>query len=357
MQQENILISVIIPIYNAQTSLSNCLDSVLEQSLREIEIICVDDGSTDNTVAILNSYKARDNRVQVLRQKNSFAGTARNLGLRYAKGEYIAFLDADDTYIDADVLRDLYCHANKYKLDMLKGGFEFFDTSKQRAFVNAYSINSSISSHLQKQILDYAHYPQHLLLVADVPWNGIYLKTFLDENQITFNSLRCVNDHSFFIHCLIRAQRIMVISRMMVQYRVAQAGSLVGGKADHFNCHISSYGIVRELAEHLPHHLKLPIMQNELYAVLNWYTRLKDQARNPSKIELELTEFLHSYDETDVGNEYLVSFGLTDLYHQKRYGHPPSQKRKSAASRLLHTWCVFGMRHTLMLLKEKIVRR
>lgn len=89
-------VSVIIPVYNIEKFLSACLDSVCSQTLKDIEIICVDDGSTDSSLAILHRYKKQDERVIVLTQQNQGAGAARNYGLSIAKGEYLAFLDSDD---------------------------------------------------------------------------------------------------------------------------------------------------------------------------------------------------------------------------------------------------------------------
>ena len=94
----DIKISVIIPVYNAEKYLRECLDSVIEQTLQEIEIICVDDGSTDNSLAILKEYTQKDERLKIIEQANRGAGAARNLGMAVALGEYLAFLDADDLY-------------------------------------------------------------------------------------------------------------------------------------------------------------------------------------------------------------------------------------------------------------------
>ena len=92
-------VSVIIPVYNVEEYLRECLDSIVKQTLREIEIICVDDGSTDNSLEILKEYAKKDNRITVITQKNLHAGVARNAGLAVAKGEYLSFLDSDDFFL------------------------------------------------------------------------------------------------------------------------------------------------------------------------------------------------------------------------------------------------------------------
>ena len=95
---EEPIVSVIIPVYNAEKFLKQCLNSVISQTLKEIEIICVDDGSTDNTNAILKAFSEKDQRITVIHQQNAGAGAARNNGLRRAKGKYLSFLDADDFF-------------------------------------------------------------------------------------------------------------------------------------------------------------------------------------------------------------------------------------------------------------------
>ena len=95
---DNIKVSVIMPIYNAENFLKQSLDCLLQQTLKEIEIICVEDGSTDGTFKILKQYAKEDNRIKIIRQKNQGAGSARNRGLKEAKGEAVIFLDSDDLF-------------------------------------------------------------------------------------------------------------------------------------------------------------------------------------------------------------------------------------------------------------------
>ena len=104
----NTKISVIIPVYNGEAQLNRCLDSVLRQTLAEIEVLCVDDGSTDQSLHILKAYAEKDARVHVIEQENSGAGVARNNALANASGVFVAFMDSDDKYPDPTVLEKLY---------------------------------------------------------------------------------------------------------------------------------------------------------------------------------------------------------------------------------------------------------
>ena len=112
------LVSVILPVFNGEKYLNVCLDSICKQTLSNIEIICVNDGSTDNTLSILEKYSSKDQRIKIISTENNGQGSARNIALNYASGEYIAFVDADD-WISNDALYLLYNDAKSRNLDML----------------------------------------------------------------------------------------------------------------------------------------------------------------------------------------------------------------------------------------------
>ena len=102
---EKIKISVIVPVFNAEKYLKMCLNSLVSQTLKNIEIICIDDGSTDNSLAILDKFKSKDDRIKIIKQKNYGVSIARNNGISEAQGEYIGFVDADD-WVDKDFLKN-----------------------------------------------------------------------------------------------------------------------------------------------------------------------------------------------------------------------------------------------------------
>ena len=123
---EEIKVSVIVPVYNAEEHLNQCLDTIVNQTLKEIEIICVDDGSTDNSLEILNQYAQKDTRIKVIQQKNQYAGVARNNGLKIARGEYVIFLDSDD-FFKEDLLEKTYNQGKKVDADIVLFGAKCFD--------------------------------------------------------------------------------------------------------------------------------------------------------------------------------------------------------------------------------------
>ena len=119
---EAIKVSVVVPVYNVDEFLDNTLSDITGQTLREIEIICVDDGSTDGTVQVLEELCKKDDRLQILKQKNQYAGAARNFGMSVAEGEYLIFLDADD-FFHRRMLETMYqkCKEDKAQICVCDG--------------------------------------------------------------------------------------------------------------------------------------------------------------------------------------------------------------------------------------------
>ena len=127
----DIKISIIIPIYNMEKYLSECLDSVIKQTLKEIEIIAVNDGSTDNSLEILNNYAGNNKNIIIITQKNQGQGMAKNNGINHAMGKYITFMDPDDFYPHNDCLESLYNAAEKNNV-LISGGIRIENRNGKR---------------------------------------------------------------------------------------------------------------------------------------------------------------------------------------------------------------------------------
>ena len=121
-----IKVSVIMPVYNAETYLEEAIECLICQTLKEIEIICVDDGSTDRSLEILEEYSKRDDRIKILHQRNLYAGVARNNGLKQANGEFVIFLDSDDLF-ERGLLEKTYKQGKKVNADIVLFGGECFN--------------------------------------------------------------------------------------------------------------------------------------------------------------------------------------------------------------------------------------
>jgi len=206
-------VSIVIPVYNVEAYLRRCLDSVVNQTLREIEIICVDDGSTDGSVAILGEYAAKDPRIRVLRQpENSGQGAARNRGLEEAKGEYAYFMDADDELASADALERLVAEAERERLDAL-----FFDAeTKVDAAVDVPPSVVRAEDYIRRH--DYSGVSSGRDLFARFLKNREYTvspclvllrRSFMERNSIRFPK-ECIfyEDNIFMTRVLLAAERV-----------------------------------------------------------------------------------------------------------------------------------------------------
>lgn len=123
-----IKVSIIIPVYNTEKYIRKCLESAINQTLTDIEIICINDGSTDNSLNILYEYAAKDSRIRVFTKANEGVAKARNLGLRHARGEYVGFIDSDD-FVDEKYFEELYGYGPQY--DVIRGIRVIDETNKQ----------------------------------------------------------------------------------------------------------------------------------------------------------------------------------------------------------------------------------
>ena len=139
----DIKVSVIMPIYNADKYLASAIDSVLAQTLTEFELICIDDGSTDDSLKILKEYRERDERIRIVTENNAGPGLARNNGIRRSRGEYIAFVDADD-FLAPSFLELLYVYAKENELDIAISSYDTYNDKSKKYEVATKADHSEI---------------------------------------------------------------------------------------------------------------------------------------------------------------------------------------------------------------------
>ena len=209
---ENIKLSVVIPVYNAEKHLRQCLDSVANQTLRELEILCIDDGSSDSSGQILDEYAARDSRFVVIHQANAGQSVARNLGLDTARGEFIAFLDADD-WLELNAYETVY---NTIMEDGNTADFAFFayrwidfppmkdvPLATQAVYLTDFERIQTVRSNFY------------------VMWNRVHRRSFLLENQLRFPVGLNFEDTSFSFLTALAAKRVLGVPHYFYNYRYA----------------------------------------------------------------------------------------------------------------------------------------
>ena len=197
-------VSIIIPIYNVEQYLKKCLDSIINQTLKDLEIICINDCSPDNSLSILEEYAAKDSRIKIINlEQNGGQGKARNLGIDLATGEYVCFVDPDD-YMSLNMYEDLYKQAceldseiviSEYKRIYPDGRMEDAQLLKK-----AVSSTKSISMQLPEKInISKEEIYKFCLVSPCIHPNQIFKTDFLRNNNIQYGETRCYEDEIFIL--------------------------------------------------------------------------------------------------------------------------------------------------------------
>lgn len=223
--KNKIKVSVIVPIYNVEKYLDRCIESILNQTLKEIEIILVDDGSTDSCLKICNKYLKKDNRIQVYSNKNIGQGLERNFGIKKALGKYIAFLDSDDQYKET-MLEKLYQKAIENDADMVSGGYA--DIYNDRVIQN-HPLKEEILNDEKKikiamlNLISYEKKEGYFGCIA--VWNSIFRRELIINNNIKFISEREIYSEDLFFKLLVMSysKKIVLCRDIVYLYRVNES--------------------------------------------------------------------------------------------------------------------------------------
>lgn len=222
------VVSVIMPIYNVEGYLEESLESVLNQTLRDIEIICVDDGSTDTSGEIIDRYAIRDDRIVVVHKPNAGYGHSMNVGMQYASGEYVAIVEPDDL-IKKEMLEDLYVLAKKQDVDFVKSDYAELYGKKEAYRILPMKLihdKSLYNTVLQKEQI------AQLYNGKIAHWTGLYKRNFLEENKILFHESpgAAFQDQGFWFQTLFYAKKIYLTGQYYYLYRQDNPNSSINSK-------------------------------------------------------------------------------------------------------------------------------
>lgn len=245
---ENIKVSVVVPVYNSEKYLKTCLESLLHQTLQEIEVICIDDGSTDHSRQILDKYAKYDKRLRVLHQKNQYAGVARNNGLSIAIGEYVSFFDSDD-FFDLSLLEKAYSRAKYTNADIVIFGAQKYNTEfKTYEQTNLYFDRKFLP---RKKVFAYKDVPDHIMMITSpAPWTKLYRREFIQQQKLQFQALQNSNDAYFTLLSMCVAERISYVNENLVNYRIGQKNNLQSRKSEYPTCFIDAYTALYQELRH-----------------------------------------------------------------------------------------------------------
>ena len=200
-------VSIIIPIYNGEPYINKCLDSICNQTLNDIEIICINDGSTDNTLKILKKYASKDKRITIISTENNGQGSARNKALNIAKGEYIGFIDADD-WVELNTFELLYNKAKSKDLDLLFFQMiNYINNTKKLVETDLYNHSCFNENNIYNNIFNHKDTQDFLFKIPVCPVSKLYKKEFLDSNNIRFSEGMFFEDNDFFYRSYFKCKK------------------------------------------------------------------------------------------------------------------------------------------------------
>ena len=267
-------VSILVPIFNVEKYLRQCLDSVVNQSLKDIEIICINDGSTDSSPEIIKEYAKNDPRFVVINKTNSGYGDSMNKGLEKASGEYIGIVESDD-WVDVDMFENLYNIAVQNDVEVVKSNFYFYsglgNTNKKFQLVNRVDSEKVINPLETISVF----FPQAAI------WTGLYKKSFLNKNAITFLPTpgASYQDTGFNFKVWASANKAYLTNDAYLHYRIDNDNSSVKSKGKIFAV-VDELTDMYRFAKETKHFDQLkPILFQRKYEIYMWnYGRLTSDA-------------------------------------------------------------------------------
>lgn len=211
-----IKVSVIVPVFNVEEYLSQCLDSILNQSLKEIEIICIDDGSTDSCLSILESYKSQDKRIKVISQSNNGPGNARNVGMDNAEGEFITFMDSDD-YFKPNALEVAYNISKEKSVDFTMFKLLNFDDGTDETYPIDY-FDMPFLKRFGDETFNHEDVGERLFNISVSPPGKLFRRDFIDKLRFPENTL--FEDNPFILQAIFMADKMYFLDEYLYMRRV-----------------------------------------------------------------------------------------------------------------------------------------
>jgi len=219
METTDIKVTVIIPVYNAADYLAPAMDSIICQTLTDIEIICVDDGSTDASLDVIRDYGVRDERIKIVTQAHSGPAVARNRGLRLAGGKYVIFLDADDFY-EPTLLEELYGAAEKSSLEVVIADYDIFNSHKSVFERTSQAEHEEI--YEGREATSKNEFPDVIFSSTNgAAWNKLFKRSFVLEKGLLFLAdVKMYEDVYFTVTALSLAERVGKVHKILIHHRV-----------------------------------------------------------------------------------------------------------------------------------------
>lgn len=228
MVNQMVKVSVVIPVYNVEQYLERCLDSIINQTLNDIEIICVNDGSTDKSLEILEKYASNDSRIKILSQENGGHAVATNNGINLATGEYLFLMDSDDI-LKIDALEKTYNVAKEKDVDFVLFKAINYDDAKQEYYENEFYSMNKIANTVGDNIFNYHDLGKRVFNVVVAPWTKLYNMNFIKDIGVKFPEGLIFDDNVFFWEVMLSAEKVYFLKEHLFYRRWYENSSTRAG--------------------------------------------------------------------------------------------------------------------------------
>lgn len=255
-------VSIIIPVYNVEKYLEECLWSVVTQSLKEIEIICINDGSTDDSLRILNDFAKNDSRIRIISKENGGQAIARNIGINEAIGDYIGFVDSDD-FIKSNMFEIMYGNVCDGNLDINMCKVSSFDDLDNTVNSSDWYYSLKCFDGFEKKIFNHLDTKEFTDEISVTPYNKLYKRDFIIKNKLYFPENLIFEDEAFFYDVYLKAERISIVDENLYSYRVNREGSTVSRDAD--NDYTDILRVFQKIREILKKYNLMDIYKKQVY--------------------------------------------------------------------------------------------
>lgn len=323
------VVSIIVPVYNVEKYLRQCLESLLKQTLMDIEIICVNDGSTDNSLEMLHGFANSDNRIKIISKKNTGYGDSVNIGIKRATGEYIGIVESDD-YVLPCMFEKLYTIAKLNDLDVVKSNFYSVYEKEQR-----------YTENLSKVIYNRTFFPieqTEIFSVLPSIWSSLYKRIFLEKEHILFHTSpgASYQDVSFWFKVLLSAKKMICVPEAYLCYRCDNENSSVKSPKKVF-CIMDEFKIVKDYLneKHLEFMFPLVIREQFKHYMGNYFrigSIYKYAFLNQMKVEFSQYDKEGLLDENlwtennwkllqEIIHDLDTYFETTNIEYLNRYGY------------------------------------
>lgn len=271
-------VSIVMAVYNVEKYIKQSLDSAINQTFKDIEIICIDNNSSDNTVRILKEYAQKDSRITIIENENNLKqGLARNQGIQIAKGEYICFLDGDDWY-DLSFVEKLYSKSKKDDSDItICCWLPYDNVSKKLNYSHVYSQLKQISEELNDRAFSWREIAQDSVFwQSSVPWDKMYKKTFLLEKDVKFPDGVFFEDNVFVYDAIFKSEKMSILRKNLVFYRTNRKNAVTNRNNKTFFDYLKIFNLIEENLKkiNLYDEMKYAFLNYKIISLYWWYMKI-----------------------------------------------------------------------------------